>query len=123
MFILFGHWYKENQSTCSIRSKRRGTNNYKERLLAQRSVHIIVKGRVQGVGYRWFVMQKAADFKITGWIINLPNQDVEIIAHGIKKDMETFIDWVKTGPARARVLSVIISDFISETTPDSFSVR
>ena len=91
--------------------------------MARRSVHIIVKGRVQGVGYRWFVMQKAADFRITGWVRNLPNHDVEIIAHGIQKDMGTFIDWVKTGPPLARVMSVAISDFITDHIPDSFFVR
>ncbi len=91
--------------------------------MAQRSVHIIVAGRVQGVGYRWFVTQKASDYNITGWVRNLPNQDIEIVAHGTKPGMETFIDWVKIGPARARVLSVSISDFVSESIPDSFSVR
>lgn len=91
--------------------------------MAQRSVHIIVKGRVQGVGYRWFVVQKASEFNITGWVRNLPNQDIEIIAHGTKKDMEPFIDWVKTGPSLSRVLSVSISDFFADSIPDSFAVR
>jgi len=91
--------------------------------LAQRSVHIIVTGRVQGVGYRWFVTQKAADYKITGWVRNLPDQNIEIVAHGTKPDMEVFIDWVKIGPTRARVLSVSVSDFVTESIPDSFSVR
>lgn len=91
--------------------------------MVQRSVHIIVTGRVQGVGYRWFVTQKAADFKITGWVRNLPDQNVEIVAHGAKADMETFIEWIKAGPDRARVLSVSISDFITDHIPGIFSVR
>lgn len=91
--------------------------------MAQRSVHIIVSGRVQGVGYRWFVVQMASELNITGWVRNLPNQDVEITAHGTKADVDTFIDWVKAGPTRARVLTVSVSDFFSENNPDSFSVR
>lgn len=91
--------------------------------MAQRSVHIIVSGRVQGVGYRWFVVQMASELNITGWVRNLSNQDVEIVAHGTKTDIDTFIDWVKAGPTRARVLSASVSDFVSENNPDSFSVR
>ena len=65
----------------------------------------------------------ASDLNITGWVRNLSNQDVEIVAHGTKTDIDTFIDWVKTGPTRARVLSASVSDFVSENNPDSFSVR
>jgi len=91
--------------------------------LSQRSVHIIVSGKVQGVGYRWFVAQKALDFSITGWVRNLSNGEVEIIAHGTKPDIGTFIDYVKTGPSLSRVISVEVNDFISESCPDAFSIR
>ena len=102
---------------------RRENNTTDNQFLIQRSVHIIVKGRVQGVGYRWFVTQKAADFNIAGWVRNLPDRNVEIVAHGKKTDLDTFIEWIKTGPARARVISDSVSDFVANHVPDTFSVR
>ena len=45
-------------------------------------VSVIVSGRVQGVGFRYFVEDIAADMKITGWVRNLPDGTVEIDAEG-----------------------------------------
>lgn len=91
--------------------------------MSNRSVHIVATGRVQGVGYRWFITQKAVELNITGWIRNLPNDDVELVAHGNQADMQIFIDWVKIGPARARVIKINLNDFVANSIPDSFSVR
>lgn len=45
-------------------------------------VLIIAKGRVQGVGFRWFVREKANKLGLKGYVMNLPNGDVEILAQG-----------------------------------------
>ncbi len=78
---------------------------------------------MQGVGFRYFVRQKAAEFSITGWVRNLPNSDVEIEAHGTKINIETFIDWIKTGPPAAVVSNTNISYFNTEKIPDRFELR
>jgi len=89
-----------------------------------RSVHIVVKGRVQGVGYRYFVLNKAIELHINGWVKNLPNGDVEIEAHSESTNIKTFIDWLKIGPSMSDVKSININDIqTGDDIPDKFTVR
>ena len=48
---------------------------------------IIAKGRVQGVGFRWFVRRKANEIGVKGYVMNLPNGDVEILAQGSEEQI------------------------------------
>lgn len=79
----------------------------------RKQVYIIIAGRVQGVGFRYFAMYKAEALHITGWVKNTPDEKVEIEASGEPDNLNTFIDWMKIGPARA----VIQTFSISEITP------
>ena len=45
-------------------------------------LHFLVKGRVQGVGFRWFVQREAAELGLNGWVKNTDQGDVEIVAAG-----------------------------------------
>ena len=45
-------------------------------------IHFLVKGRVQGVGFRWFVQREAAELGLNGWVKNTDQGDVEIVAAG-----------------------------------------
>jgi len=56
---------------------------------------IIVKGRVQGVGYRYFVRGKAKKFNVKGLVRNLENGAVEVFADGSKEQIKAFIDDIK----------------------------
>lgn len=71
-----------------------------------KNARILVKGQVQGVGYRYFVMNKAIEYKINGFVTNLPDGSVEIEAEGADHAMETFIDLCAKGPSRAVVESI-----------------
>lgn len=64
---------------------------------------ISIKGRVQGVGFRQFVKDKANDFDISGWVKNMPDGSVFVKAEGDEKDMEPFLDYLKGGPSMGRV--------------------
>ncbi len=66
-------------------------------------VHIIVKGLVQGVGFRYFVERQALQLGIKGYARNLYNGDVEIEAEGDRSLVEEFIKEVKIGPRSAHV--------------------
>ncbi|OGS44498.1 MAG: hypothetical protein A2539_01190 [Elusimicrobia bacterium RIFOXYD2_FULL_34_15] len=57
---------------------------------------IIVSGQVQGIGYRYFVERAAKNIKITGWVKNLDNGNVEILAEGEEKILENFVSTLKT---------------------------
>lgn len=63
----------------------------------------MVDGRVQGVGYRYFVQQMACSNKINGYVKNLPGGKVEIDAEGERDSLNNFLNLCSNGPAMARV--------------------
>ncbi len=67
------------------------------------SVHIIVEGLVQGVGYRWFAARRAQALGIAGFARNLYDGNVEVEAAGDRLSLEEFIRDLKTGPRSAQV--------------------
>ncbi|MBM4161640.1 MAG: acylphosphatase [Ignavibacteria bacterium] len=64
----------------------------------QSAVHIVVRGMVQGVGFRYFVWRQASKLGLSGYARNLYNGDVEIEAEGDRSLLEEFIREVKVGP-------------------------
>jgi acylphosphatase len=66
-------------------------------------VHIWVTGRVQGVGFRAFVMQSAALFGLAGWVRNVGYDQVETVAEGRRDVIERFAEAVRAGPRASRV--------------------
>jgi len=75
-------------------------------------IHALVSGRVQGVGFRWFVQQTARETEISGTVENLPNGDVEIFAEGEQSKIMEFLARVRIGPAYGT-----ITDFIIDSIP------
>ena len=61
------------------------------------AVHMIAKGRVQGVGFRASAQQKAAELGIRGWVKNQPDGDVEIEAEGQEKALKQFAASIRQG--------------------------
>ncbi|MBI5208906.1 MAG: acylphosphatase [Elusimicrobia bacterium] len=66
-------------------------------------VRAVVCGRVQGVGFRWFVRDAAARLGLAGWVRNLPDGSVELEAEGPDDVIERFKEIVGNGNAQARV--------------------
>jgi acylphosphatase len=66
-------------------------------------VHIVVKGRVQGVGFRAHVEYHARSLGVTGWVRNVGYTTVEAVAEGTREQLEKFIEFVKQGPRMSRV--------------------
>ncbi|MEP6513069.1 MAG: acylphosphatase [Parafilimonas sp.] len=83
--------------------------------IAMLARHIIVKGQVQGVFFRKYTKQKAQQLNIKGWVRNLPDDSVEIIAQGDKKNLQQFIEWCKRGPSNASVTDVIAEEISAES--------
>lgn len=84
---------------------------------------IKITGRVQGVGYRYFAVQKAKEMDINGWVKNLVDGSVLIIAQGIEEEIKTFIDYLYIGPTRSRVDKISTCVMQITTVFDSFSVK
>jgi acylphosphatase len=66
----------------------------------------VVTGRVQGVGFRWFVEREAALIGITGWVRNRENGDVEVMATGTREQHSTLRRKLQEGPRAARIEGV-----------------
>ncbi len=76
----------------------------------KKTLKIIVQGRVQGVGYRWFAREAARNLGIKGFVRNLPNGDVEIVAQGTPEVLDQFIQELSRGPAFAHVVNLEIEE-------------
>lgn len=74
----------------------------------KRNYALTIRGRVQGVGFRYYALKKAEEHGVTGFVKNMPGQEVHIVAEGEETDLETFADHLKTGPSMARVREVLI---------------
>ncbi|HOD40146.1 MAG: Acylphosphatase [bacterium ADurb.Bin243] len=68
--------------------------------------HMFISGRVQGVGFRYFVARLASKYSVCGFVRNLANGDVEVYAEGEEKELDEFRSKVKTGPSHALVVRV-----------------
>jgi acylphosphatase len=68
-----------------------------------RRIHVWVAGRVQGVFYRASARDQAVGLGLAGWVRNLPDGRVEIVAEGDAERIAEFLDWCRVGPSRAQV--------------------
>lgn len=73
-------------------------------------VHLLVKGVVQGVGFRYYTEKEAKRLSLSGWVRNLHDGSVEIEAEGDEKRVLEFMEWVHQGPTKALVESVEITE-------------
>jgi acylphosphatase len=66
-------------------------------------VRVFAGGRVQGVAYRFFAEKYASRLGVTGWVRNLPDGRVEVLAEGTASQIETFLERLRDGPGLAHV--------------------
>jgi acylphosphatase len=67
----------------------------------------VVRGRVQGVGFRWFVHREASELGLRGWVRNTDTGDVEVVASGPREDLDELRSELKKGSRGSRVDKVI----------------
>lgn len=84
---------------------------------------IIVSGRVQGVGFRYFALHKAQELAITGWVKNRVDGSVKIVAQGDEPTLKTYVDYLRLGPTLSRVDKITIYRSDITTVFDNFSVK
>jgi len=82
---------------------------------------IIVKGLVQGVGYRYFCRKKADEYQISGYAKNLVNGDVELEVEGEKNMIEDFIKELKIGPFNSAVKKILVEELQFANKYDGFT--
>ena len=81
-----------------------------------------VRGRVQGVGFRYFVAEAARASGVHGWVRNCPDGSVEALAVGDLGAVDRLEDAVRRGPALARVDTVDVSAEVSADSMDGFRI-
>lgn len=86
-------------------------------------LQIIVSGEVQGVGYRYYTQMKAVQFGITGWVRNLYEGGVEILASGPRADLEKFIDEIRRGNPFSTVDHIEVNETAKTETFKSFAIK
>lgn len=85
--------------------------------------HIFVSGRVQGVGFRYFANECAQEFAIKGWVRNLDDGRVEILAFGQADELQAFLDVLRQGPPNSHVAGFEVSDAEMKKQLLSFGIR
>jgi acylphosphatase len=70
-------------------------------------VHFLIRGRVQGVGFRWFVHREASELELRGWVRNTEDGDVEVVASGTPEDLAELRSSLRRGPRGSRVDNLI----------------
>ena len=83
----------------------------------------LVRGRVQGVGFRWFVEREAHILQISGWVRNNPDGSVEVLAVGTRDQLAGMRSRLQEGPRAARIDDVEESEAEPTTGLNSFQVR
>ena len=94
----------------------------------ERTVRVIVSGRVHAVSFRYYTKRRAEELGLRGYVRNLPDGTVEAVAIGPWKEIEDFIAFCHRGPDSARVDGVKVSELNKETASQltaltGFSVR
>ena len=83
----------------------------------------IVRGRVQGVGFRWFVTTEAQRRGLSGWVANQADGSVHLVAEGERADLDGLAERLGVGPAGARVDDVSLRWLPAAGVPEGFTVR
>ena len=70
-------------------------------------LHFLIQGRVQGVGFRWFVHREASELELRGWVRNTEDGDVEVVVSGTAEDIAELRASLKKGPRGSRVDRIV----------------
>jgi len=89
----------------------------------QRSVKAKVKGRVQGVGFRYSTQRQAQRLGVRGWVRNERDGSVTVVAEGPKAAVDAMVDWLKEGPGYAKVADMDLHEYPYEGRYSSFTVE
>ncbi len=83
----------------------------------------LVKGRVQGVGFRWFVECEAQLLGVGGWVRNCDDGAVEVLASGTRAQLDALYERLQLGPRAARVDAVVVDEAAPFTGYKTFQIE
>ena len=77
------------------------------------SIHLEIRGRVQGVGFRWYVVDTARELRLAGWVKNRSDGNVELAAAGESDALARFEAAVTSGPPGAVMITARILELVT----------
>ncbi|MCG6949885.1 MAG: acylphosphatase [Acidobacteria bacterium] len=83
----------------------------------------LVRGRVQGVGFRYFVWREAEALGVAGWVRNMADGSVEVVAAGSGETLDLLMRRLQEGPRSSRVKSVAVAQVPTDQVPGGFEIR
>ena len=88
----------------------------------KKKIHIVITGKVQGVGFRYWLYQIANEKNVYGWVKNINTNEVEAVFLGEEKKVDEIIKLCRKGPTSSNVVSVKIEDYKQEYFKKSFDI-
>lgn len=88
-----------------------------------KSTHTIVYGTVQGVGFRYHTQLQAQKLGVMGYVKNLPDNTVEIVAEGRPEAVDALLEWAQQGPTAARVTRLETREQTASSKYSEFSIE
>lgn len=85
--------------------------------------HIFVYGRVQGIGFRFFVLKEAIKSEVKGWVRNNYDGSVEIVVQGEEETLETYVSHIERGNELSIIECLDIREYDGTQQFDSFEIR
>ncbi len=95
----------------------------KEQVFTERRLHVVVHGRVQGVSFRYYTQHRAMDLGLSGYVRNLWDCSVEVVAEGPQAKLEELLAFLRVGPRGALVTQVDAEWFGPADAFERFEVR
>ncbi|MGP1909596.1 acylphosphatase [Metabacillus sp. JX24] len=87
-----------------------------------KTIHLIVHGHIQGVGFRYFAQTTAQSKKVTGWVKNQEDGTVEAVAQGTENQLQSFVHTLRSGNRYARVEEIKVSEADQDQTYAGFKI-
>ena len=89
----------------------------------RKTIHCLISGRVQGVCFRMYTQQQARIYGVTGWVRNLQDGRVEVLASGEENSLKQMKQWLRKGPSMARVTHIEVDESDQSEKFEEFTVR
>ena len=84
--------------------------------------HLVISGKVQGVGFRYWIQNLAINNNICGWVKNRSSGDVEALIIGQEKEVQKLIKQCKIGPSSATIQNIQINDYNQDCLEKEFNI-
>jgi acylphosphatase len=87
------------------------------------SYRILIKGRVQGVGFRAYAVRISSVYGVKGWVKNMPDGNVQVLAQGDKQNLELYINHLRQGPSLSYVSDIEIEEIDHAESYEDFDIK